>query len=128
MRYRPFDETGDMIPIQTASQMLEDSDAVAAAVKSRVELGIGEWWEDETLGFEVPEFLFEGIRGDDGCAMLVNYIVAYIVKTEGVASLANYSYRRNRRNLTASIAVTTIYGDEIEGSVDLNELQAALSR
>ena len=122
MKFRPVDEYGDMLPMRIPSQLLEDTDAVAAAVESRMKLGYGEWWEDETLGFQVPTFLIEGVRGDEKSRMLVNYMIAYMVKTKGVTSVNYYNWKREKRKLTVNVNLATEFGGEVEGSVDLNEL------
>jgi len=127
MRYRPVSENGDMRPVYNQEQMLTGTDAVAAAVKSRLELHRGDWWEDETLGLAIPEFLASGIRTEYGCETLLHYLAAYVLKTEGVESLKSSSYVLKNRVLTANIAVQSEFGGTVERRVDLNELLASLS-
>ena len=126
MRCRPLDENGEMLPVRDSSQMLSGSDAVAVAVDSRLGLVIGDWWEDPDIGFEVPRFLFEGLRANRSAHMLMNYIVAYIMKTPGVLMVNYTNYTLNKRVFTADIAVKTVYGAVIERSVSENELLRAV--
>lgn len=126
MRCRPVDEYGDMMPVQYASQMLEEAHAVAAAVNSRMTFFKGDWWEDRTVGFSVPDFLITGLKGETGAQMLLNYIVAYILQTEGVLRVERSSYHVSRRHMSCNIAVKTIYGEVVEGSVGMDELLGAI--
>ena len=85
---RPVDSNGDMIPVSYASQMLEDSEAVAQIVRQRLQLYFGEWWEDEITGFRVPQFLTDGVRHEN-VEMLVKYISSYVAGTDGVTGVTN---------------------------------------
>ena len=127
MRCRPVDENGDMMPVRDSSQMLYGSDAVAAAVDSRLDLVIGDWWEDRSLGFEVPQFLIDGLRASDSNAeMLLNYISAYIMQTQGVLMIDYADYSLVKRHFAADISVKTVYGQVIGRSVGMNELLRAI--
>lgn len=66
MLCRPIDTDGDMTPVGASSQMLSGAQAVAEAVKSRLHLLLGEWWEDTSLGFVVPRLVFEGCAPKKG--------------------------------------------------------------
>lgn len=92
MLCRPLDADDDMRPVGNKNQMLSGKEAVLKAVKSRLHLLLGEWWENENLGFVVPSLIYEGIRTEEGRTMLVNYITAYIAQTPGVVAV-----RRPRR-------------------------------
>lgn len=127
MRFRTLDENGDMKPIRYAEDMLTDADAVGAAVKSRMDLGAGEWWEDESIGFEVPNFLLEGLRGGRDCRMLVNYIIAFIQRTPGVTAITAANYVINNRECTVNLTIETEYGTSVERRLNLYELLSALS-
>lgn len=128
MKMRPWGEDGDMIPVQNASQMWKDTDAVEGAVNSRLVFNHGDWWEDEELGFEVPRFLLAGLRGSNQTtAMLINYIVAYIRQTEGVRDIESFGYSFENRTLTMDIGINTIYGEDLGRSVNISELLSTLS-
>lgn len=126
MVYRTTDENGDMMPITAQSQMLTGVDAVMAAVVSRLRLLYGEWWEDESLGFRVPEFLFNGVRQKNGRDMLASYITSYIMETEDVTSVRGVTAEMIDRKLQYACTVITAYGSA-EGSVDQDVLLRAVS-
>lgn len=124
--YRTLDDNGDMIPIATQAQMLTGVEAVMAAVVSRLRLLAGEWWEDESLGFQVPEFLFQGVRQANGRDMLASYITAYILETEGVESVQDVSTEMDGTKMIYHCTVVTEYGTS-EGRVDQDVLLRAIS-
>ena len=126
MLCRPIDTDGDMTPVGASSQMLSGAQSVAEAVKSRLHLLLGEWWEDTSLGFVVPRLVFEGVRSEEGRTMLANYITAYIADTEGVTAVKDVSTKLDGRAMSYQCTVVTAYG-EIEGSVSSDALYVAIS-
>lgn len=126
MKCRPVSENGDWQPIWRSSQMLTEQEAVSRAIKSRLDLLYGEWWENETLGFQVPRFLIDGLRGGQTTQALIGYIVAYILATPGVTTLAASDYTQRGRSLTANVSVNTEFGQQVDWSVDINELLSTL--
>lgn len=125
MRYRPLDNTGDMMPVTSQAQMLTGVDAVMAAVGSRLRLLRGEWWEEPSLGFRVPEFLYTGTRLPAGPDMLAGYITAYIADTENVSAVVDVSAEMTNRVLRYHCRIETPFGAR-EGSVDQDVLLRAL--
>ena len=123
---RPTDAYRDMAPVSFKSDMLSGADAINKAIQSRLGMLYGEWWEDETLGFQVPAFLMEGIR-DRQVDMLVDYIVSYIVETKGVTSINSQDYSLEGHDLSVDVSVNTTEGGTVEGSVMMDELLAAVS-
>lgn len=126
MLCRPLDADDDMRPVGNQKQMLSGKEAVLKAVKSRLHLLLGEWWEDESLGFVVPRLIYEGIRTEEGRTMLVNYITAYIAQTPGVVAVRDVSGAVEGRALAYTCTIITEYG-EIEGSVSSDALYVAVS-
>lgn len=88
MVVRPLDENGDMMPIYDQAQMIDGAPAVAQVVDLRLNLLHGEWWEDEEIGFRIPEFLASNARSGD-VSLLAKYVASYISKTSGVLSVTN---------------------------------------
>lgn len=126
MLCRPLDADDDMRPVGNQKQMLSGKETVLKAVKSRLHLLLGEWWEDESLGFVVPRLIYEGIRTEEGRTMLVNYITAYIAQTPGVVAVQDVSGTLEGRALAYTCTIITEYG-EIEGSVSSDALYVAVS-
>ena len=48
MHLRPVDESGDILPVLSASGLLSGPMAVTALVRDRLHLLAGEWWENRS--------------------------------------------------------------------------------
>lgn len=120
MKIRPVDRDGDMMPIQYTDQLLDDADAVAQLVRDRISLLYGEWWEDEEIGFRIPEMFISNVRrGHVG--MLEQYVSQYIAGTAGVQKVSNIQVTFENHKLTYSCRVTAGSGSA-EVEVDLSGL------
>ena len=118
MIVRPTDQNGDMIPIAYASQMLTKAEAVAQVVKQRLLFYFGEWWEDESAGFRLPQFLTDGIRRENW-EMLAKYVSSYVAGTEGVAGVSGTFVTLDGRKMVYSCVIHV--GEETETvEVELN--------
>ena len=62
MKYRKLDENGDYTFGQGSQGFLTDTNACAQAIKTRLALYEGEWWEDLTTGLP----LWQKILGSPG--------------------------------------------------------------
>ena len=116
---RPLDASGDIMPVASLSQMASGAEAVGIAIRHRVSLVEGEWWEDEDLGFGIPEFLGNA-RGDSGVEMLGMYVSSYIADTPEVTAVnGSVTFENHAVNYTASVAAG---GARLETEVDLSAL------
>ena len=120
MRVRPEDKDGDMMPVSQKSDMIEDAKAIAQIIKDRLLFYYGEWWEDETLGFRLPDFLAETVRKND-VGLLGKYITSYISNTEGVVSIGDVNVVFDKRNFVYAAYINTNTGSEVV-EVNLNGL------
>ena len=109
MRVRPVDADGDMMPITDSSQMLEGASAVAQIARDRLLFYQGEWWEDETLGIKLPEFLIEGTRHNEA-SMLAKYISSYLSETPGATGLSGAIYDFGKRHFAYRAVLKTEEG------------------
>ena len=120
MVVRPVDSDGDMMPVQNLDQLLSGTPAVAQIIHDRLKFLYGEWWEDETLGFQVPKFLVDNVRFNE-TGMLEMYISDYIASTEGVRIIKDVNMEHSHHKLTYSCKV--IAGDsEEQMEVDMSGL------
>lgn len=120
MRIRPVDAQGDMMPIQNLSQMKEGGEAVAEIARERLLFYYGEWWEDESVGLRIPEFLADTIKKND-VDMVAKYITSYLSETEGVVGISNVRVEYNRRRFVYSALLVSGDGAEVL-EVDLSGL------
>ncbi len=118
-KVRPLsDPNGDMIPVTSLRQMLEGPEAVAQIIAMKIGLNRGEWWEDENIGFQIPDFLASTARQSD-LNMLAKYISAYIIGCEGVTGINNVDIGYYDHRMTFSCQVITSEGSqEVEVSLD----------
>ena len=86
MIIRPVDDNDDMMPVATLEDMASGATAVGEVIKANIELIRGEWWEDESLGTEVPQFVLDNARLKD-VGFLQQYITKYIQSIEGVEAI-----------------------------------------
>ncbi len=90
------------------------------AVRSRLNLFRGEWWEDPEIGFSVPSLLLESTRMSSSTSMLAGYITAYIAQTPGVVSVDASSVFTDGHSMFYSCRVLTAYDSTIrEVSTDV---------
>ena len=120
MKVRPVDGSGDMLPIYESSQMLEGAEAIAQIVKERLLFMRGEWWEDETLGIGIPDFLSRTVKSEQ-INLLDKYITSYIGETEGVEAVTNATVEFVDRVLILKCVVQTSEGSALV-EVNLNGL------
>ena len=121
MIVRPLDENGDMMPIHSADQMIKDTEAIAQVIRLRLNMLYGEWWEDETLGFRIPEILAGNARRGD-VDLLSKYVAAYVSESEGVRAVTNVTATITGHELSFYCQALTTDGDTATVEVDLNGL------
>lgn len=119
MRYRKLDSNGDYT-LGRRDEILEETEAVAQAVKTRILLLLGEWWEspkDGTPLFE--EVLGRRYRTDETPDEVDLVFSERINGTQGVADITNFDSRIDpeTRVYTASITIRTIYDTEFSVSL-----------
>ena len=119
MLIRPLDENGDMIPMHSLDQMIDGETAVAQVIHLRLDLEHGEWWEDESLGFRVPEFLVNGARRGD-IDMLAKYIASYVSGTQDVRAVTNVTTAYSGRELIFGCTAVLEDGKSSVVEVDLS--------
>ena len=59
MRYRPTDESGDILPVLSSSDLLRGVRATARLVTDRLQLLAGDWWENPVWGNPIADMLRE---------------------------------------------------------------------
>ena len=116
MTFRTLSDSSDMRPILASTDLESGIQAIASAVYSRLNLFKGEWWEDRTLGFALPDFLIEGVRTVSDAQTLANYITAYIATTPGVTSVTDIQYTL-AREMTYSC---TVHSDKETTTITTN--------
>lgn len=107
MRYRKLDANGDMVFGGNSKDFLKGRDATIQAIKTRLRLLKGEWWENTDAGFP----LFQDVLGKRDELKVKNRIVERIQQTEGVLSVSNVNAEFLNRKLSFTCSISTVYGD-----------------
>lgn len=113
MKYRRLDENWDYVFGHGKTDYLTGREAVGQAVKSRLLLLYGEWWEDLEDGLPLFERILAS-SGSDANKKAVDIIFARrIGDTTGVLNVSWYesSFDRNKRAYDFSCQVDTVYGE-----------------
>ena len=109
MRYRKLDENDDMVFGHGAADYWRDvPDAPAQAVKTRLNLRLGEWFLDTSAGTPYnTQILGKYTSGTRDMAVRTR-----ILGTQGVAQIDSYSssFDPNTREWFANATITTVYG------------------
>lgn len=108
MRYRKLSASGDYIFGEGKSEFyVNNPEAVAQAVRTRLLLFTGEWFLDLTEGMPYKE----QVLGRGTLNLYDQAIKDRILTTQGVLSIVDYaSVLDQNRNLTVAVVIETIYG------------------
>ena len=119
MKYRKLDENGDYT-FGRRNEMLEGTEAVAQAVKTRLLLLYGEWWENRLDGTPLFEKVFgKRLRTDETPDEIDLIFSERISETQGVSEITKFESRieSESRAYTADITIKAIYETEFSVSV-----------
>lgn len=111
MRYRMLDVNGDYCFGKGQQNITYGTYAVSQAIKTRLLLLKGEWWENKDEGLP----LFQNILGYsvsiNNLDIVDSLIKERIIKTQGVITIKNFKSSFEDRNYSFSCTVDTKYGD-----------------
>ena len=108
MRYRKLDNDGDYVfGHGIADFLIACPEAVAQAVRTRLELNLGQWFLDVESGTPYARILGKS-RPEDYDPL----IRRRILRTEGVTGIESYesSYDGETRRLAVAVTINTQYG------------------
>jgi hypothetical protein len=109
LRYRKLDADGDYLFGSGFDNFyIDQPEAVAQAVATRLKLWLGEWFVDQTIGMP---WLTE-VVGTGTMSLYDGAIRSHIIDTQGVRRIVNYSSILNRdaRALRVTALIDTVYG------------------
>lgn len=119
MRYRKLDSGGDYV-LGRRDELYEGTEAVAQAVKTRLLLLLGEWWENPEDGTPLfEEVLGKRFRTDEQPDSVDLVFSERINSTQGVTDITNFESKIDpeTRTYTARITIKTIYDTEFQVSL-----------
>lgn len=111
MKYRALTASGDYQYGQNLEGFLEGADAVAQAIKTTLQLWLGEWWEDTSQGVPYLQHIL-GVSGTPhsvhGAEMLIQDA---ILNVPGVQQITYFTLKTSPgRKYSFSADVQTQYG------------------
>ena len=106
--YRRLDENDDYV-MGVQGELLTGVEAMAQALKTRLRVVLGEWWEGDNTALPY----FPSILGKKNVSReaLDLKVIARIMDTVGVLSVSNIKSSMTGRNYSFSCTVKTVYGE-----------------
>lgn len=121
MIYRRLDENGDYI-FGRSNEFLEGSEAVGQAIKTRILLLLGEWWENVREGFPLWQSVLGSAGSEEHLRSIDNIIRDRINRTLGVESIESFDrdFDRETRVYSFKAVVNTEFSEQTSVSMTLN--------
>ena len=120
MKYRKLDENGDYVFGNNSYDYIEKDEAIAQAIKTKLYLFYGEWWEDISLGLPMFQSILGQVSNNNLRQTVILLCAEQINLVEGVISVDSISVDISARKLGLTIDVTTENGTTINLEVELN--------
>ena len=110
MKYRPMDESGDVLPVMTAADMIQGSKAEAQLVSDRLNMLSGEWWENLDWGNAALKMLKGSRFTEADRRAMASYITSFIRETPGVQNVRDVSCSIEGRQFRFTCTIETESG------------------
>ncbi len=120
MKYRKLDENGDYAFGNNSYDYIEKDEAIAQAIKTKLYLFYGEWWEDISLGLPMFQSILGQVSNNNLRQTVILLCAEQINLVEGVTSVDSISVDISARKLGLTIDVTTENGTTVNLEVELN--------
>lgn len=110
MRYRMLDENGDYSFGKGQQNFTFGTYAVSQAIKTRLLLLKGEWWENLKEGLPLFQDMLGSSGSDENIYIVDSLIKERIIKTPGVLEIKNFESRVEKRQYSFFCTVVSKYG------------------
>ena len=120
MKYRKLDENGDYTFGNNSFDYIEKDEAIVQAIKTKLYLFYGEWWEDISLGLPMFQSILGQVSNNNLRQTVILLCAEQISLVEGVTSVDSISVDISARKLGLTIDVTTVNGTTVNLEVELN--------
>lgn len=111
MRYRRMDAQGETLFGHGLDDYATGAEAVALAVRGRLLLLRGEWWEERDAGFPLFEEVLGRRMTDKNQYAISDLIRARILSTQDVTGVESIEFYPKGRMLHVSCVIHTKYGN-----------------
>ena len=119
MKYRRLTSTGDYSFGSSSKNYVDGNEAVAQAIKTKLLLFYGEWWEN--LGEGIP--MFQSVLGQtnpdtikSSLSMLVEQRIMEVKEVDSVKNI-KIDYDRKNRTISMEVDVATTSGEIVNVEV-----------
>ena len=119
MKYRKLDENGDYSFGNNSFDYIDADNAIAQAIKTKLQLFYGEWWEDISLGLPMFQSILGQVSNENLRRTVILLCAEQIQNVEGVSSVDSIDVAISARKLTLDIDVTTEYNTSLTTEVEL---------
>lgn len=120
MKYRKLDKNGDYVFGNNSHDYIEKDEAIAQAIKTKLYLFYGEWWEDISLGLPMFQSILGQVSNSNLRQTVILLCAEQINLVEGVTNVDSISVDISARKLGLTIDVTTENGTTVNLEVELN--------
>lgn len=120
MKYRKLDKNGDYVFGNNSHDYIEKDEAIAQAIKTKLYLFYGEWWEDISLGLPMFQSILGQVSNSNLRQTVILLCAEQINLVEGVTNVDSVSVDISARKLGLTIDVTTENGTTVNLEVELN--------
>lgn len=117
MRYRQLTSTGDYTFGQGSLNYVEKQDAVSQAVKTRLKLLLGEWWEDLEDGLPLFQVILLQRGHEEGKQTIDLLVQERILDTSYVTGISSFQSEVRERSYQAEAIIDTEFGQIVEATV-----------
>lgn len=119
MIYRRLDENGDYSFGNNSFDFIDNDEAIAQAIKTKLYLFYGEWWEDVSLGLPMFQSILGQVSDDNLKQTVILLSAEQISLVNGVSSVDSIKVSISARKLDLEIEVTTTNNTTINLEVEL---------
>lgn len=119
MKYRILDADGDYSFGKGSQNITYGIYAVAQAIKTRLKLLKGEWWENIEEGTPLFQEILGASASPDRQMIVDSIIKDRIIKTKDVLGIKEFSSEFKNREYSFSCTAITRYGDIDVGDIGL---------
>ena len=111
MKMRPVGSNGDILPVLSSADIIKDADAVAILVKDRLQLLVGDWWENRDWGCEILRLIQDSRLTEKDAKAISTYLASYVRETPDVQDVRDEVWEFSGNQLRWSCTVITAYGN-----------------
>lgn len=120
MKYRKLDHNGDYTFGAGSYDYISDDEAIGQAIKTKILLFYGEWWEDLGLGIPMFQSFVGQVNPETIKVSLANVIEQRIENIQGVVSVSNVDVVINKMKRTMGLIIDVITSNKTSVTVEVS--------